>query len=79
MIEERWKNSNSCTLCDKLPPPNYFWSEEHCSIGISGFTFVFCDSCSKNKRKECDKMMTDCMSNWRKQCEEHWAKKSIIL
>lgn len=74
MIEEKWKDQNACNLCGVSPPKGTYWSEEHCSIGISGFTFVFCDSCLKDKQKECDKIMMDCLFNWKKHCEEQWAK-----
>jgi hypothetical protein len=74
MIEDKWGNTDACDVCGELPSKGNYWMEEHFSMGISGFTFVFCDSCSKDKQEECDRMIKDCLLNWKKHCEEQWAK-----
>lgn len=62
-----------CDLCKRLKRPEERWWEEHCTMGGSGFNFDFCPECDKNRRAECDNMVGDCLSNWRKKCMEYWA------
>jgi hypothetical protein len=74
IMEEKWNDIDACSLCHTSPPKGTYWSEENCSMGISGFTFVFCDACSNDRRKECDEMIVKCLSDWKNRCEEQWAK-----
>lgn len=61
-----------CGLCNK-PKNGESWSEEHVTMGISGFNFTFCPNCETDK-EACDKFISNHLYNWRKQCKEHWDK-----
>ena len=71
-IEERWVNPTSkCDLCGRARPKDEIWTEEHVTMGCSGFNFTWCPDCEK-KGKATGNIISDCLSNWKKQCEEYW-------
>lgn len=73
ILDERWVDPTSkCNLCKK-DRNGAIWSEEHWTMGISGWNFTFCPECENNRRKECDDIVMDCMVSWKKQNEEYWA------
>lgn len=73
-LDERWEVPNGkCDLCKRIKPQNENWWEEHATAGGSGFNFTFCFECDKNRRKECDTVIGECIFGWVKKCREYWA------
>ena len=69
---DRWSLFDTCGRCGRKRRLQDEWWDEHISGGGSGFTFNFCNDCDRNHRPECDKIMVDCVVNWRNKCREHW-------
>jgi len=73
MSEERWIAPGSkCDCCGRAKRDDESsWTEEHATMGGSGFNFSWCPTCEKDQEAT-GKIIMDCLSAWRKHCEFHW-------
>ncbi len=78
-IEDRWIAPGSkCDCCGRKRLENeQSFTDEHVTMGGSGFNFSWCPYCEKNNQKDCDKIISECLLAWRKHCEESWKKKKV--
>ena len=64
-IEDRWLLFNKCDCCSKIRDDTF--TDGHVALGGVGFNFVFCSECTRNNANECDKIISYCLSEYKKK------------